>query len=207
MKSALCSSAPLGAIRAVEKPRKKLYHGVFIAEVIPALPHFQPPPPSPAWGPGSGFRLPSPRLSQCPRSPGGLGTAAVGTPLHRRSTRQRQALSGLSAVRRCRVVLMQDPFFSKGCWGILTFGGRIRSLCPAKQVPSTAVQPPREDPRSAAPRGCTPQLPAISPPPISGSRAAGQEWAASGDSQLLGTSQTCTLLPPGGTKKSCQRRN
>lgn len=55
MKSALCSSTLLWAIRAVEKPRKKLYHGVFIAEDISALPHFQPPPPSPAWGPGSGF--------------------------------------------------------------------------------------------------------------------------------------------------------
>lgn len=207
MKSALCSPAPPGAISAVEKPRKKLYHGVFIAEVIPALPHFQPPPPSPAWGPGSGFRLPYPRSSRCPRSPGGLGTAAAGTPLHRRGTRRRQALSGLSALRRWRAVLVQNPFFSKGRWGILTFGGRIRSLCPAKQVPSTAVQPPREDPRPAAPRGCTPQLPAISLPPTSGSRAAGQERAALGDSQLLGTSRTCTLLPPGGTKKSCQRRN
>lgn len=67
MKSALCSSTLLWAIRAVGKPRKKLYHGVFIAEVISALPHLQPPPPSPAWGPGSG--LPEERACNVPGLP------------------------------------------------------------------------------------------------------------------------------------------
>lgn len=68
MKSALCSSTLLWAIRAVEKLRKKLYHGVFIAEVISALPlFFQPPPPSPAWGPGSGF--PEERACDLPGPP------------------------------------------------------------------------------------------------------------------------------------------
>lgn len=55
MKSALCSSTLLWAIRAVEKLRKKLYHGVFIAEVISALPLFQPPPPSPVGDQAQGF--------------------------------------------------------------------------------------------------------------------------------------------------------
>lgn len=46
MKSALCSPTLLWAIRAAERPRKALHHGVFIAEVIFALPLLPPPPPS-----------------------------------------------------------------------------------------------------------------------------------------------------------------
>lgn len=46
MKSALCSQTLLWAIRAAERPRKALHHGMFIAEVISAFPLFPPPPPS-----------------------------------------------------------------------------------------------------------------------------------------------------------------
>lgn len=71
MKSALCGSTLPWAIRAAEKPRKALYHGVFIAEVISALPLFQPPPPSLSGDQVRGFRgqsLRCRRSSRCPPS-------------------------------------------------------------------------------------------------------------------------------------------
>lgn len=64
MKSSRCRSALPGATRAREKPRKNLYHGVFGAEVIAALP-LSSLLPSPLLGaPSSGFpqeNLPCPR--------------------------------------------------------------------------------------------------------------------------------------------------
>lgn len=100
------------------------------------------------------------------------------------------------------------PFSSKGHWRKLTFGGRIRSLHPSKQVAPIAVQCSREDLCSAAaPWRWMPQQMVISFPLTSGLRAAVQDRVASGDSQLRVTSLRYTLLPPGGTKKSCRRKN
>lgn len=212
MKSALCSSTLLWAIRAVEKLRKKLYHGVFIAEVISALPLFQPPPPSPAWGPGSGF--PTERACYLPGPPG-VPTARVscGSLFWGQSCLGHCSISGAVSQGRHRrgsplcTTVTPKHFFSKGHWRKLTFGGRIRSP-PSKQVPLITKQYSRGDSCSAiTPWRGMPQHTAISFPPSSGLRAASQDWVALGDSQLLVTSLRYTLLPPGGTKKSCQRRD
>lgn len=95
----------------------------------------------------------------------------------------------------CKTLFLQRPLEK-----IATFGGRIRSLRSSEQVPT--MQYSREDPRSAAaPCRRMPQHTAISFPPASGLRAAGQDWVTLGDSQLLVASLRYTLLPPGGTKK------
>ena len=216
MKSALCSSTLLWAIRAVEKPRKKLYHGVFIAEVISALPHLQHPPPAPAWGPGSGFpeerscHVPSSPIvptaqgpCEClfwgqPRSGHCSISGAVGQGRHHRGS----PLCITVARCSCKALFLQGPlekidiwwqdkippsFKTSGphCRAMLQGGFMLRRRSLEMDAPTNGdFFPTHQWLKSSCPR------------PV-----------ASGDSQLPVTSLRYTLLPPGGTKKSCRRKN
>lgn len=129
-----------------------------------------------------------------------LGTVTAGTRLHQSWLVKAEPPRLPHAAPLC-TGLLQSHFSSKKLSRKLTFGSSQDTSIPQKRFP-IAVQHSREDLCSAAaPWRSMSQGTAISFPPASASeQLSGAGWHE-------GTGGSCTLLPPGGTRKGCRSKS